>query len=68
MSTKHDPRINPQPGDVVHDRKRNIVRHVITREGGNIKYKRERQQGPQFCWITTWQDWCRKNKVEVLDD
>lgn len=69
MTTDRDPRIDPQPGDFVQDTKRNIVRKVVGRFGGDIRYKQEGQSGPnKLCWVTTWRAWCRKNKVEVIDD
>jgi len=56
-----DPRENPQPGDIVCTAtgKR---RTVVSRRGGDIAYH-DKILTRRTCWITTWQNWCRRNSV-----
>ena len=66
MKIDRDPRIDPQPGDEVIARKRTRV--VTSRIGDNIIYQVKEQINAHYkpCWITTWQDWCKNNKAEVV--
>jgi hypothetical protein len=70
MTDDHDPRIDPQAGDSVIARigDQYVTRTVraITQDG--ICYDDSRRTKWQICWFTTWQDWCRKNKAEVVRD
>lgn len=64
---KRDPRMDPQPGDIV--RKEGKTRRVAERKGGDIKYfagdadGRRAEGFPKFCWITTWRSWCKDAEV-----
>jgi len=61
--TLRDPHINPQAGDVVTPnvgKKAAKPRTVVKRDGtGNIWYSTGGKE--RICWISTWQEWCRKN-------
>lgn len=58
-----DPRIDPLCGDTVV--KNGMKRTVQYRDGGDIRYASSTKNGTRikYCWITTWQDWCRKAEV-----
>lgn len=65
-----DPRIDPRPGDMVCStrHKDGRERHVVRRDGNNIYYLTvtvNKTSDRKCCWITTWQDWCRANSVEI---
>jgi|688.fasta_scaffold2424584_2 hypothetical protein len=59
MQTR-DPRIDPQPGDVV---KKGKTRRVNHRKGDEVFYMSGGSMVERSCWITTWQDWCRDAEV-----
>jgi len=63
-----DPRLDPQPGDRV--RANGNTRLVRRRNGGNIFYHVEEQVSryEKNCWISTWVEWCRRNKAEVVKE
>ena len=56
-----DPRIDPQKNDIVSSVDAGF-RQVISRHGNDIEYTTGKNR-LKLCWITTWQDWCRKNNV-----
>lgn len=57
-----DPKIDPVKGDKVVKGK--LSREVMDVQSGVHVYYRKRPNGPtSSCWITTWQDWCRKGDV-----
>lgn len=63
----HDPLVDPKVGDVVvaAQKRQTVERRVVKRDGYNIFYTSSTRNGTQLCWITTWQDWCRKHRAEV---
>jgi hypothetical protein len=63
-----NPLIDPNQGDVVFGRGK--TREVISRDGYNIWYiVREQNNMVGRCsWITTWQDWCKKNKAKIINE
>lgn len=68
-----DPAVDPQYGDIVRSTiyKNCRERHPIKRYGAmnnEVQYYSVTAQKSviKSCWITTWQDWCRKNKVEII--
>lgn len=66
-----DPTIDPQPGDVVRSTTSKGVRerHVTSRTGNDVYYDSIEANGrparSRLCFISTWQEWCRANKVRV---
>lgn len=55
-----DPRIDPQPGDVIkkHSATREVVRTVIERRGREVYYGNN--SGKRFnCWLFTWKAWAQ---------
>ena len=56
-----DPRVDPRPGDVV--RKGQRERTVSKRCGSSIDYIEGKTNRERNCWITTWEEWCRKSDV-----
>lgn len=56
-----NPRENPDSGDRVATAT-GKVRTVIERRGNEIRYRTETGI-ERSCWISTWQEWCRKNSV-----
>ena len=71
MHARGNPMVDPRPGDIVRSTVCNDhrERHVVSREGGNIYYKlvtEKKTSDLQTCWIKTWKDWCRRNKVAVV--
>lgn len=62
-----DPRIDPQPGDIVQATS-GKGRHVIGVARGDIRYRQIdcKNQAERMCWLSTWREWCRKNKAEVV--
>lgn len=68
--TQRDPKIDPQNGDIVRATqfKNERERHVAGRRGNHVDYLAvtAKKTVQKNCWITTWQDWCRINKVDVI--
>lgn len=68
--SQRDPRIDPRAGDVVRASrfKNNRERHVVARHAGDIAYSAvtATKSVRKTCWITTWQDWCKKHGVDVI--
>ncbi len=64
-----DPRLDPQPGDEVFAPAMGASRTVTERQGGDVRYIKEQhgKRSRHLCWITTWQDWCTKYGVEIVD-
>ena len=59
-----DPRVEPQPGDVIkkHSATREVVRTVTERKGNEVYYSNN--SGKNFnCWITSWRTWAQDAKV-----
>ena len=76
MSTttvKRDPCEDPRKGDVIVMRDGRKFRRVLERVGNNIHYRSgaghgnpatySEQNTIKVCWITTWQDWCRRKDI-----
>lgn len=71
-----DPRMDPVVGDVV--RKKDRIREVVAvglsagNYPGEITYDTMRDGSPKMqrrsCWISTWQEWCRKAEVVKRGD
>ena len=63
---EHDPLTNPQPGDAVSGMGK--IRDVISRTGGDIRYvvRNQKVRTEKYCWISTWCDWCARNKAIVV--
>lgn len=68
-----DPTVDPQYGDIVRSTvyKNGRERHAFRREGpfGNeVVYfaVTEAKSVTKRCGITTWQDWCRRNRVAIV--
>jgi hypothetical protein len=62
-----DPRIEPQPGDVVMSRAWSPPRRrvVTDRIGDDVYYRLNGSGAPKWSWLWTWQEWCCVNKAEV---
>jgi hypothetical protein len=57
-----DPKDMPAKGDKLTKGK--LSREVVDVKEGVHVYYRKKPDGPvSSCWITTWQDWCRKAEV-----
>jgi len=63
-----DPIQDPQAGDSVVARIGDVyvTRTVQHNDEGNIHYDDSRKVKTQQCWISSWMEWCRKNKAEVV--
>lgn len=65
-----DPKIDPQPGDIVRATqfKNERERHVIARRGGDVDYLAVTSANSvqKNCWISTWQSWCAPPAVVVI--
>lgn len=58
----HDPKQDPQPGDVVTKtsmKGKTVSRTVTRREDNNVFYKSGTSTKEVNCWITTWWEWSR---------
>lgn len=67
MTTKRDPKMDPQPGDFlskVSSTNRRMTRRVTVRAGNDIKYC-DHNGKEKICWISTWMDWAREAEVEA---
>ena len=64
--TDRDPLVNPIEGDkvVLPNGKYRIV---ISRRGGDIIYSYGGVK-TRTCWISTWIEWCQKNKAVAADN
>ena len=64
MAAARNSLIDPQPGDSVISADGKRQRDVVDCRGGNIIYliNGRRMQ----CWISTWMEWCRRNKARVV--
>lgn len=75
-----DPKIDPREGDCVMATigGRSVMRTVVnvvlaepradmTYRARKVRYTSNVRRGEHPCWITTWQDWCHKNRAEVLE-
>lgn len=62
-----NPKIDPQPGDVVLGKNGsiNMSRTVMYRNGSNVIYTRGLNKKEHLCWITTWHKWASKGTVKV---
>jgi len=68
-----DPCEDPQQGDVIVLRDARRFRRVVARDGNDIRYKAgaghgnpanySEQKKEHVCWISTWQEWCRRHDV-----
>lgn len=65
-----NPLTDPQPGDAVCGRVGDnyVTRTVITRRGCHVDYDDSRKTNEQTCWISSWQEWCRKTKAQTVKD
>jgi hypothetical protein len=66
-----DPLTDPRPGDVVRPTvSKSRERHVAHVWAGNIDYWSPTSAGTpgrrKICWISTWMEWCRRTKAEVV--
>lgn len=62
-----DPRIDPRRGDVVS--RGGVTRTVLEIIGQyTVLYQPYIGRSNKKCWITTWQDWCRRATVEKTED
>lgn len=76
-NNQRDPRLDPRVGDVVtceKDARRVIKVELGAPLGGpggvrarNITYVSAKRRGEHLCWISTWMEWCRANKVDVFE-
>lgn len=67
-----DPRLDPQPGDVLcatSPTGKQLFRTVTGRKGGDIYYTSgvtiAGKTKVKNCWISTWMDWASKAQVKV---
>lgn len=70
LENARDPAIDPRPGDLVRSTvSKNVKERIVKeRKGNDIWYRAFTGNAPareRLCWITTWQDWCRANKVSA---
>lgn len=65
---ERDPTMNPHPGDKLRflSRGKPHTREVTGRRGDNIDYRIDASDVIHTCWISTWQEWCRRRKAEVI--
>ena len=66
-----DPRIDPRDGDVVRatigaQTTRTVLESPWTRSLGYRDMVYYSGQTERSCWITSWREWCRKRKAEVV--
>lgn len=74
--SKHNPLMNPVPGDVVrakNGKKRCVLTTVDdgTVKGSDVEYSSKKQEvdgilGDGLCCLRTWRRWCKENKATVV--
>lgn len=63
QSAAHDPRMDPQPGDVLAVDK--DTRQVIDRVGDRVEYGFPRRAATRWLTLIRWQVWARNAEVLV---
>lgn len=68
MAPVRDPKIDPQPGDVLSKKApsgKELFRCVTGRKGHDIYYVAGRTNAGKIknCWISTWQGWANDARV-----
>ena len=62
---ERDPQNDPQVGDILTTPAGKFRKvWLITHSGREIHYTTDTNRS-SYCWISTWQEWCRKNKATV---